>query len=348
MNSYNNRPNPTQNHTDRPNRTATPDPNRAVNPNPNSASNPRCQPYTPYPTPPMDRYNKSIMRTTQIRRRRQRRRLLIVCCAVLALLIGLVLFLFLRTDRSVSGNVPYDPELYEPAEPPVTTEASVPTTSAPETTAAPEEKTFTVVVDPGHGYDDPGTGEGLMGDLSEKDITLAISLKLRDLLIAKGFDVIMTRENDEKPADKAGETYLFNPAARVAFTQALEHYDLYVSVHVDAFPSDESVRGTRVYYYQDGHPQAGALSALLVDAIEFRTGTDKKPLSIGKDYDGAYRVIRDIVEVPSALIEIGFVTNESDRTNMMDASWQEKMAEGIADAVGQYADTYADKETAAS
>src|SRR5690606_27513657 len=91
-----------------------------------------------------------------------------------------------------------------------------------------------VIIDPGHGGIDSGA-EGADG-VKEKDIVLAFSLKLQELLVESGrFDVALTREDD---------TYL-KLEERVALARA-NKADLFISIHADSFQQPE-IRGASVY-----------------------------------------------------------------------------------------------------
>lgn len=83
-----------------------------------------------------------------------------------------------------------------------------------------------IVLDPGHGGDDPGAQA--VSDLSEKAVTLDVARRLRALLQESGFDILMTREHDQTVSLR--ERALFANASRG---------DLFVSIHVNAIPTRE-------------------------------------------------------------------------------------------------------------
>ena len=95
-----------------------------------------------------------------------------------------------------------------------------------------------VCIDPGHGGSQPGA-VGPNGTL-EKDITLAVSLKLRDLLKAQGFEIIMTRETDKDVRTRPQENEL-QARCNVANNAKADYF---VSIHCNA-AEDKSAHGFR-------------------------------------------------------------------------------------------------------
>jgi N-acetylmuramoyl-L-alanine amidase len=95
-----------------------------------------------------------------------------------------------------------------------------------------------IILDPGHGGDDPGAQAALA--LSEKEVTLDVARRLRALLQESGLDVLMTREHDETVSLR--ERALFANTARG---------DLFVSIHVNSVPTRERC-GPETYYLGPG------------------------------------------------------------------------------------------------
>lgn len=131
---------------------------------------------------------------------------------------------------------------------------------------APKAKAFTtIVIDPGHGGKDPGA-RGKRGT-EEKDITLNVGLKLRDLLRKQpGIRVLMTRERD----------VFIELEDRAKFANSNEA-DLFVSIHVNSH-SQRSVRGIEIYHFGQAKDQR----ALEVAARE--NGTPLNSTGVGWEY----------------------------------------------------------------
>ena len=141
-----------------------------------------------------------------------------------------------------------------------------PSLTAPPQPAQPQTKPVkTVVIDPGHGGKDPGA-LGQRGT-EEKDITLKVALKLRDLLSKQpGIRVLMTRERDE----------FIELENRTKFANA-QDADLFVSIHVNSH-TKRSVKGIEIYHFGAAKDQR----ALEVAARE--NGTPLSNTGVGWEY----------------------------------------------------------------
>ncbi len=113
-----------------------------------------------------------------------------------------------------------------------------------------EPKTFTVLIDPGHGFEDGGTGEGVLPDgILEKDINLAIAKYLNEALTTYGFRIVMSHDGVTFPQSvNTDNNNKFRPEERVRFANSLD-IDYYISIHVNSH-TDSSASGARVYYQQ--------------------------------------------------------------------------------------------------
>jgi N-acetylmuramoyl-L-alanine amidase len=157
-------------------------------------------------------------------------------------------------DPAVIGDVPFDP-LAPPAR-----IATPPRAIAP---SLFDLRIKRVVIDPGHGGDDPGARS--RSGLEEKDVTLDIALRLRGLLSAAGFEVVMTRERD----------VFISLRDRVRLANRIEG-DLFMSIHVNSIPQPTR-RGVETYFLgptDDPHVErlAGAENSASGYALaDFRT-----------------------------------------------------------------------------
>jgi len=165
--------------------------------------------------------------------------------------------------RLVVDVVPSKPSGVAPGPDPL---EAAPTFSPPVQPVPPRAKPFTtVVIDPGHGGKDPGA-HGQRGT-EEKDITLKVALKLRDLLMKEpGLRVLMTRERD----------VFVELEDRAKFSNGNEA-DLFVSIHVNSHPQ-RSVRGIEIYHFGEAKDQR----ALEVAARE--NGTPLGSTGVGWEY----------------------------------------------------------------
>jgi N-acetylmuramoyl-L-alanine amidase len=183
-----------------------------------------------------------------------------------------------------------------------------------------------VVIDPGHGGKEPGA-RGVDGSY-EKNVTLAISLKLADTLRDMGANVIMTRGNDafipvnERPriANRAGA-------------------DFFLSIHADSGSRNHSVNGSTIYY----HMQVGSCKALaqsIVDQLADMGGIRTKGShSDGRQWGGrfanGYGVLRN-AQMVAVLCETGYMSNPGDVNKLNDPVMQKKIADSIANGLKNY------------
>ena len=161
--------------------------------------------------------------------------------------------------------------------------------------AQPRVKSFqTIVIDPGHGGKDPGA-RGQRGT-EEKDITLKVALKLRNLLSKQpGVRVLMTRERDQFVE--------LEDRAKFANEQGA---DLFVSIHVNSHPQ-RSVKGIEIYHFGEAKDQR----ALEVAARE--NGTPLNSTGVGWEYLVADLLTAKKIE---ASLELAWTAKEAMVTNL--------------------------------
>ncbi|MCC2545552.1 N-acetylmuramoyl-L-alanine amidase [Hymenobacter sp. BT175] len=174
-------------------------------------------------------------------------------------------------------------------------------------------KGLTVAVDAGHGGDNHGA-VGASG-VKEKDLTLAIALKLRRELEEQGARVLMTRETDVS----------VDNGRRVLLLRKLNP-DLLVSIHVNSSGS-ASVQGTSTYY------RYVAFRPLSVALYEQMRQTGLKGFgNVGSFNFG----LNGPTEFPNALVETAFVSNSEDEKRLADPAFQQQMAERITRGLADF------------
>lgn len=229
----------------------------------------------------------------------------------------------------------------------------------------------TVVVDAGHGGVDPGMSGpiGARHKIYEKDVTLAVALKLGAALRARGVKVVYTRTTDTLI-----NLYDRGPIANRA------HGDLFISVHVNAanpkWRNAGAARGFETYFLSEAKTEdARRVEAMENAAARYDTG---EPMSKGdplsfilsdmqqnehlresmklagdvQDHLGGVEpgpdrgvqqgalVVLETAFMPAVLVEIGFGSNRQDVDFMTSARSQRKIADAIADAAVDYLNSY--------
>lgn len=178
-----------------------------------------------------------------------------------------------------------------------------------------------IVLDPGHGGSDSGAlGNGLV----EKDLTLDIARRLRTVLIARGWQVMMTRDSDV-------DVYAPNDSAREELQARCDVANragarLFVSIHINSFTSPD-MQGTTTYYYKPGDEH-------FADVVDQRLIA-----TLGTQDDGArrenYYVIRHTT-MPAILVETAFLSNSSDANRLRQPSFRQNVAQAIGEGITTY------------
>ncbi|WP_299726297.1 N-acetylmuramoyl-L-alanine amidase [Devosia sp.] len=225
-----------------------------------------------------------------------------------------------------------------------------------------------VVIDPGHGGIDSGaeTASGI----KEKAIVLAFGLRLQQLLVASGrFDVALTREDD---------SYL-KLEDRVALART-NKADLFVSIHADSFQQPE-IRGASVYVRDenatdvldkvlaDGENRSDVVAGYTMpqtapEVVDILVELMRREMRV-QSYTAAQSIVHQLEpsvelrrfpvrqadflvlqapDVPSVLIELGFLSNAEDMANLLENGWQDRTADAVARGISLYFDSLKPQE----
>ncbi len=203
-------------------------------------------------------------------------------------------------------------------------------------TITPKRAIKTILVDPGHGGKDVGA---VNGKNYEKDVNLAVALRLATKLKARGFNVYMTRNKDSE----------ISLDRRTKFADTIDA-DLFVSIHCNS--ASPSVNGLETYIATPQNDPAVGTTVVSRDtcaankydktnaylayytqrALIQRTGVADRGVRRKR-----YYVIRN-TNCPSMLIEIGFISNNAELTNLKNPIQQEKITDAIIDGIIKYRD----------
>jgi N-acetylmuramoyl-L-alanine amidase len=221
-----------------------------------------------------------------------------------------------------------------------------------------------VIIDPGHGGEDPGTlGNGV---LKEKDIVLDIGRRLASLLEARGgYSVRLTRDGD----------YFVGLRKRKEIANSCGG-DIFVSIHANSAPNRQA-KGTEIFYVSPRGASDQAASELadrenaadLVGGVSPDAAADvlsilvdlKMSDSVEKSSDLAGLMAEELqrdkfsatcvkqagfvvlkqLEMPSVLVEVGFLTNSLDVKKLKGSDYRSEYAACLAEAVDRYFDRYA-------
>ena len=235
--------------------------------------------------------------------------------------------------------------------------------AAPKPAPGPPDKRPVVVIDPGHGGVDNGTQAG-GGDIMEKNLVLSFGLALRDRIEKSGkYRVVMTRTDDT-----------FIPLGDRVKIARSESAALFVSIHADALPRGEGdAQGATIYTLSDKATDSEAerladaenksdaiggvsladepteVADILIDLVQRETKTfsnrfarvlmgemkntvrmHKHPLK-----SAGFRVLK-APDVPSVLVELGYVSNKGDLEHLVSENWRNRTVGSMAQAIDAF------------
>jgi N-acetylmuramoyl-L-alanine amidase len=190
-----------------------------------------------------------------------------------------------------------------------------------------------VFIDPGHGGSDPGA---TAGGYQEANLNLAVAKKVQSLLLNLGYTVYMSRNSD---------TYL-GLYDRPQMANDL-NADLFISIHTNSTGGATTANGIESYYYEynvnypskingDMHNnpdrilKSKSLTEIIHKKMVVYTGSGDR----GTDGD-TFAVIREAA-MPATLLEMGFINNTSEREKLVTDSYQNIIAQAIADGIDMY------------
>lgn len=187
--------------------------------------------------------------------------------------------------------------------------------------AAKADKRKVIMLDAGHGGSDPGAIGTLDGKtINEKDLTLAITYKVKNILESRGYVTSMTRTGDTLPS--------LSERPQMANEQGCS---LFVSIHINSASTPDAY-GMEVYYTpSNNNDDYGVTSSQLAkyvhDGIIDNTGAYDRGVKT------ANWAVTRLSQMPAILVEVGFISNTEELTKMAGSSYQDKVAEGIAEGI---------------
>ena len=186
----------------------------------------------------------------------------------------------------------------------------------------------TIVIDAGHGGDDPGMiGPG---GINEKVLNLVYAKKLKELLENQGYRIVMTRETEDglydadQPNKKAQDM-----ERRVKIIEESSPL-LTVSIHQNSYP-DASVSGPQVFYFEHS-VEAEKLAASIQNALNTELEIERPRKQKGNT---SYYILKRSSSV-TVIVECGFLTNPQEEAKLQQAEYQSQVAQAVCDGVLAY------------
>ncbi len=189
-----------------------------------------------------------------------------------------------------------------------------------------------IIVDPGHGGEDGGTQSS--DGTAEKKINLEISSKLNELLNESGYETLMTRDGDYMIYDESATTQRAKKVSDIHNRMKIveENGDcILISVHQNYF-TESKYDGTQVFYSKNN-----PYSKILADEIQKSVVSSLQPENtrqIKESGTDIYLLYHS--QVPSVMVECGFMSNEAEAEKLKNKDYQQKMAQAIVDGLTNY------------
>ena len=171
---------------------------------------------------------------------------------------------------------------------------------------------------------------GTVSGLTEAELNLSVAEKLKKQLEDRGYEVYMTRDNKESDLSESERAKNVNASGA----------QILISLHANG-GEDSTEKGVEVMapsyenpYWKDrtgNIKKSNALADIILQSYCEETGLNAKGL-----YNVDNQILLNWSEIPSVVLEMGFMSNESDDAYMAEEEHQQEMAEGIADGIDLY------------
>lgn len=195
-------------------------------------------------------------------------------------------------------------------------------------TAGSEKERICVVIDAGHGGDDPGKVG--INQVLEKDVNLSIARKVRQYLEAQDIRVVMTREDESGLYDSdAANKKVQDMKRRVALIEEV-HPAITVSIHQNSYP-EEYVHGAQVFYYEssrEGQRLADLVQGQLLEKLDPENHRQIKA-------NDSYYLLKK-TDIPIVIVECGFLSNQAEAALLSQEDYQDRVAWAIHMGILQY------------
>lgn len=195
------------------------------------------------------------------------------------------------------------------------------------TSVNPSGQVRTICLDPGHGGADSGACNRVI-NLAEEDVTLDVSMRLTELLRRSGWKVVLTRETD-RDVSYAGSSDSEELWARAKASNDCGA-DVFVSLHCNA-AANTAAEGTSIHVYKQGDM---VLGKTMIGPLISSTGRRNRGVQEDRFYVLAH------TKMPAVLVEMAFITNREEGRLLADPTYRQRIAEGLAEGLNNYASLY--------
>lgn len=191
-----------------------------------------------------------------------------------------------------------------------------------------------VIIDAGHGA--PDFGAESKNGVTEANINLAISLKLKEKLESSNYSVILTRENENGIQDSSTKTIKAMKSTDLKNRAKIgnnSNADVFISIHLNKI-DQEQYWGWQTFYKkssEDGKRLAESIQKSISETISDRQNK-REALSISNKY------LIDNIKIPTVIVECGFLSNANEEKLLQTEEYQNKLVDGIYNGILKYFD----------
>ena len=191
-----------------------------------------------------------------------------------------------------------------------------------------ETKTRIVVLDAGHGGEDGGAVS--KSGIVEKDLNLAITMKVKERLEDNNIKVILTRDSDvmlyTNPDAKLAKRKVEDINKRIDITNN-SNADMLVSIHMNSFPQNYC-KGWQIFF-KEGNDTGKQIAGYIQESIkgQVENKNERVPQSINN-----VKLINKS-QIPAIVVECGFLSNEEEANMLTEESYQDKISVGICNGI---------------
>lgn len=183
-----------------------------------------------------------------------------------------------------------------------------------------------ILVDPGHGGFDPGA---VNGSYQEKAITQNVSNYLKNELVSRGYEVVMSKQGVNGTCSNTNSTSV-ELQCRVNLANN-NNVDMYISIHANS--AVPLAKGTETYYSSNNiqSSKSKQLAEIVHKNYQPTFNSSDRGVKVNNFYVNRY------AKMPSILLELGFITNPDDLSKLTNSSMQRNLAVSIANGIDEYA-----------
>ena len=188
-----------------------------------------------------------------------------------------------------------------------------------------------IVIDVGHGGGDPGKVAVYGKD--EKYLNLEVALKLKDLLEKSGAKVIMTREDDSGLYLNETDNMMWQKQGdMIKRRQIIQNSsgDMMISIHMNSYP-DTSIFGAQTFYLKNDEESHKLGKLIQEELVEVSFKFNKREAKC----NSTYYILKEN-NMPSVVVECGFISNPEEEKMLNDSGYQEKLSWAMLKAIARY------------